>query len=160
MQTDCSSTFSLFGVYAFLLRIFSYNITPPQFWSSYLSVSTHFHVLITTSSAVFLSTCPNHLSLTSLFFSLMFAPPALALMSSPDLLNPLYSHHPFQHSHIMFFPATFAKHFSAPRSHLHITALNIKLLKPLAQGASRFENLLAPRKIYWPPFPPDRRLYS
>ena len=40
------------------------------------------------------------------------------------------------------------------------TALNIKLLEPLAQGASRFEKLLAPRKIYWPPFSPDRRLYS
>ena len=34
------------------------------------------------------------------------------------------------------------------------SALNIKLLEPLAQGASRFEKLLAPRKIYWPPFPP------
>ena len=40
------------------------------------------------------------------------------------------------------------------------TALNIKLLEPLAQGASRFEKLLAPRKIYWPPFFPDRRLHS
>ena len=37
---------------------------------------------------------------------------------------------------------------------------HIKLLEPLAQGASRFEKLLAPRKIYWPPFFPDRRLYS
>ena len=40
------------------------------------------------------------------------------------------------------------------------SALNIKLLEPLAQGASRFEKSLAPRKIYWPPFFPDRRLYS
>ena len=30
-------------------------------------------------------------------------------------------------------------------------ALNIKLLEPLAQGASRFEKLLAPPKIHWPP---------
>ena len=30
------------------------------------------------------------------------------------------------------------------------TALN-KLLEPLAQGASRFEKLLAPLKIHWPP---------
>ena len=43
---------------------------------------------------------------------------------------------------------------------MFISALNIKLLEPLAQGASRFEKLLAPRKIYWPPFFPDRRLYS
>ena len=41
-----------------------------------------------------------------------------------------------------------------------VAALNIKLLEPLAQGASRFEKLLAPREIYWPPFSPDRRLYS
>ena len=32
------------------------------------------------------------------------------------------------------------------------SALNIKLLEPLAQGASRFEKLLAPPKIHWPPF--------
>ena len=56
----------------FLLHVISYNITPPQFRSSYLSVSTHFHLLITTSSSVFLSTWPNHLSLASLIFSLMF----------------------------------------------------------------------------------------
>ena len=31
------------------------------------------------------------------------------------------------------------------------TALNIKLLEPLAQGASRFEKSLAPPKIHWPP---------
>ncbi len=30
------------------------------------------------------------------------------------------------------------------------TALNIKLLEPLAQGASRFEKSLAPQ-IHWPP---------
>ena len=33
----------------------------------------------------------------------------------------------------------------------HRTALNIKLLEPLAQGASIFEKLLAPLKIHWPP---------
>ena len=40
------------------------------------------------------------------------------------------------------------------------SALNIKLLEPLAQGARGFEKLLAPRKIYWPPFFPERCLYS
>ena len=69
-----------FSLYSFLLHVFSYNITPPQFRSSYRSVSTHFHVLITTSSSVFLSTWPNHLSLASLIFSLMFSTPALALI--------------------------------------------------------------------------------
>ena len=31
------------------------------------------------------------------------------------------------------------------------SALNIKLLEPLAQGASRFEKSLAPPKLHWPP---------
>ena len=81
-------SFSMFSGVVLLLSVplslscvFS-NITPPQFRSSYLSVSTDFHVLITTSSSVFLSTWPNHLSLASLIFSLMFATPALALISS------------------------------------------------------------------------------
>ena len=56
----------------------SYNITSPQFRSSYLSVSTHFHVLTTISYSAFLSIWPNHLSMASLIFSL--ATPALALI--------------------------------------------------------------------------------
>ena len=60
----------------------SCSVTPPQFRPPYLSASTHFHVLITTSSSVFLSTWPNHLRVASLIFSLMFATPALALISS------------------------------------------------------------------------------
>ena len=32
-----------------------------------------------------------------------------------------------------------------------LSALNIKLLEPLAQGASRFEKSLAPPTIHWPP---------
>ena len=32
-----------------------------------------------------------------------------------------------------------------------ITGLDIGLVGPVAQGASRFENLLAPQKTYWPP---------
>ena len=67
-------------------------------WSSYLSVSTHFHLPITTSSSVFLSTCPNHCSLASLIFSIMFATPALALISSflifSILYKALYIHYP------------------------------------------------------------------
>ena len=49
-----------------------------------------FHVLITTSSSVFLSACPNHLSLTSLIFSLMFATPALALISNVLIFSILH----------------------------------------------------------------------
>ena len=44
--------------------------------------STHFHVLITTSSSVFFFTWPNHLNLASHMFSLMSATPALVLTSS------------------------------------------------------------------------------
>ena len=36
-------------LYFFLIHVFTYNITRLQFRSSYLSVSTHFHLLITTS---------------------------------------------------------------------------------------------------------------
>ena len=59
-----------FSLYPFLLQVFSYNVAPHQFWSSYVSVSTHFHLPITASSSVFLSTRPNSLSLASLIFSL------------------------------------------------------------------------------------------
>ena len=78
-----------FYLYSFLLHVFSYNITPPLIQSSYLSVSTHFYVLITTSS-VFLSTCPNHISLASLIFLLTFAIPAPALISSFLIVSILF----------------------------------------------------------------------
>ena len=129
-----SSSFSLFGVgttnfhsprspllclfsrYSGLLRVFSYNITPPQFRSSYLSVSTHFHVLITTSSSVFLSTWPNYLSLASLIFSLMFATPALALISSFLIFSILFI--PIIHFNILISVLS-SKSFLAHRSHFH-----------------------------------------
>ena len=79
--------------------IFLYNITPLQFRSSYLSVFTHFHLLITTSSSFFLSTCPNHPSLASLIFSLMFATPALVLISSFLIFSILFI--PFIHPNIL-----------------------------------------------------------
>ena len=50
----------------------------PLCWSSYLLVSTRFHVRITTSYSFFLYTCPNNLSLTC---SLVFATPARPLDS-------------------------------------------------------------------------------
>ena len=40
-----------------------------------------FHVIITTSSSIFLSTCPYHISLASLIFSCMFATPAHGLIN-------------------------------------------------------------------------------
>ena len=41
-----------------------------------------------------------------------------------------------------------------PRHFLHqrmVSGLDIGLVGPVARGASRFENLLAPQKTYWPP---------
>ena len=49
---------------------------------------------------------PSHLSQASLIQSFMFATPALANFFIPDLLNPLYSHHTSQHSHLCSFWVT------------------------------------------------------
>ena len=54
-----------------LVHVFLYNISPPRFWFCYVSVYTDFHLLNTSPSSVFLSTCPNHLSRTSFIFSLV-----------------------------------------------------------------------------------------
>ena len=56
------STF--FYLHSFIRHVVSHNVTPPEFRSSYISVSTHFHVLITTYSSVVLSALPNHLFFT------------------------------------------------------------------------------------------------
>ena len=37
------------------------------------------------------------------------------------------------------------------QARFHVTGLDIGLVGPVARGASRFENLLAPKKTYWPP---------
>ena len=57
-----------FYLYSFLIHVFYYNTSPPQFRSSYLSVSTRFHLPCShyRISSVFLATWPNHLSLASL----------------------------------------------------------------------------------------------
>ena len=97
-----SSAFPLFGVGASsfhspccpVLRVvcralLSHSCRPVCVTSLHLSfglpifqfpLSSIFHVLITTSSSVFLSTWPNNLSLASRIFSLMFATPALGLI--------------------------------------------------------------------------------
>ena len=80
-QFPCSPVLCFFYLYLFRLHACSYNITPPPFRCSYLSVSTT-SVLINISSSVFLSTWPNHLSHASLISSLVFATPALDLISS------------------------------------------------------------------------------
>ena len=64
-----------------------------------------FHVLITTSSAAFLSTWPNHLSRVSLIFSCTYVchTRPCSYFSIPHLLNPLYSQHLSQYSHFCSF---------------------------------------------------------
>ena len=71
-----SSIFTCFSFMSFLIT--SLHLS----FGIFVSVSTHFHLLITTTSSVFLSTWPYRLSLASLPFSLMFATRALALISS------------------------------------------------------------------------------
>ena len=44
-QSPCSPVLCFFYPYSFLLHVFSYNITPPQFRSSYLPMSTNVHLL-------------------------------------------------------------------------------------------------------------------
>ena len=39
------------------------------------------------------------------------------------------------------------------------SGLDIGLVGPVARGASRFENLLAPQKTYWPGGPVDLKTY-
>ena len=76
----------------------------------------HFHVLISTSSSVFLSTWPNHLSLASLNLSLVFATPALALLHSSSSQSSLFPPSISIFSSLFFLPS-FARPFSVPRSH-------------------------------------------
>ena len=118
-QSPRSPILCFFYLYMFLLHVFSYNITPPQFRSSYLSLSTHFHLLFTDS--VFLSTWPNHLRLASLIFSLMFSQPALALISSFLILSILFI--PIIHLSafsFLFFLANVALPFSMSSTYIYI----------------------------------------
>ena len=42
---------------------------------------------------------------------------------------------------------------------VYIAGLDIGIVGPVARGASRFENLLAPQKTYWPGGPVDLKTY-
>ena len=77
-----SSVLCFFYLYLILLHVFSCNITPHQFRSSYLSMSTDLHFLIAKSSSVFLSTRPNHLSRYSHFVTSYVLPGRVSLMIS------------------------------------------------------------------------------
>ena len=90
-------------------RAFLSEISPPQFWSSCISASTHFHLpccyyyLLLYFSVG--PTCHNHLTLAFQMLSLLFTTPACyrAYFVCPDVLNPLYYHHPSQ----VFHPCSF-----------------------------------------------------
>ena len=86
---------------------FSFGL--PIFQGSFTSI---FHIPITISSSVFLSTWPNHLSLASLIFLLAFTTPALAHISSLLIFSILFS----------------------PISHLNIQALTLKNLDHWPRG--------------------------
>ena len=94
-HSPLSPVLCFFYLYMFLLYVFSYNITPPQFRSSYISVSIHFNILITTSSPVFLSTWSNRLSASSLLCS-----PHLPLLLFLHSL--MFSIHIIRISHLSF----------------------------------------------------------
>ena len=49
-NSPLSPVLCFFFLYSFLLHVFSYHIAPPQFWSSYVSVSIDFHVPCSTFS--------------------------------------------------------------------------------------------------------------
>ena len=67
-----------------------YNISPPHFVSSYISVSTHFHVFIATSSSAFPPACPSHLNIPTLISHLCLPSLFLVLLwSSQSSLFPL-----------------------------------------------------------------------
>ena len=70
-----------------------YITSPLQFWSSYLSMYTHFHLPCSHYYILqyfSLCTCPNYVSITSLISSLMFATPALVLITSVLIFSPFF----------------------------------------------------------------------
>ena len=101
------SSLSIFSCLVLLLSLlsFSFNFSYKFITSFHLSFGlaifryplfNHFNqdfIFLLVSSSVFLSMYPNHLSLTSQIFSLMFATPVLALplILSTTMTNKLYS---------------------------------------------------------------------
>ena len=86
-----------------LLHVILYNIYWPQFWSSYLSVSSHFQ--LPCSHSYIFHCLPIYCVRTSQYrFSNFITSICHTRASSNilphDLLNTLYSHHPSHHSHI------------------------------------------------------------
>ena len=151
-QSPLSPVLCFFYLYLFLLHVFSDNITsfglpvfrcPPTSMFSLLhlalSFSPHvltisvFHVLITTSSSVFLSTWPNHISLpcshttsSSVFLSTWpnhLSLPCSHTTSSSVFLSTWPNHLSLPCSHTTsssVFLSTWPNHLSLPCSHYYI----------------------------------------
>ena len=85
-QSPRSPVLCFLYLYLFLLHVILYNIAPPHFRYSDLSVSTNYRL-------------PS--SMFSLLHLQSFSPRVLT--RSVSLLNPLYSHRPSQHSHLCSF---------------------------------------------------------
>ena len=97
LQSCASSIFTWFSFLSFL--IISLHLSFLIFLCPPTSI---FHVLITTSSSVFLSTLPNHLSHGFLIVSRVCYS-SLVLISSFLIFSILYSHHPSQYSQFLSF---------------------------------------------------------
>ena len=68
-QLPRSPVLCFFSLYYFLLRVYSYNITPPQFRSSFISVSTQIPSSMFSLPHLLLTFCPHGLTISvSLLF--------------------------------------------------------------------------------------------
>ena len=120
-QSPCSqsSIFTCLSFMYFLITSLHLSFGLPIFRCPRTSIC---HVLIATSSSVFLSAWPNHLFLASLIFSLLFATrshlPLLLFLHSCSSQSSLFLSSISRVS-FLFFLASFAQHFSVPCSHFH-----------------------------------------
>ena len=106
-------------LYFVLPHVFLYNITPPQFRSSYLSVSTHFH-LPCSHYYIFSSLSPHsHLGLASLdFLTYVCHTCPCSYFFIRCCQSSLFPSR-ISISSFLFFIASFSQPFSVPRSHFH-----------------------------------------
>ena len=88
------STFCFFSLYVCLLHVFLYDITPPQFCPTYLSVSTHFHLSCSHYYILLGSFLLSALTFSN-FHTYFCHTYSCSCVFCPDLLNSLYSHHHF-----------------------------------------------------------------
>ena len=110
LRSCASSIFTCFSFMSFLKKSLSSGL--PIFQCPPTSMFSLLHL-----RQSFSPSCPNHLSLTSLIFSLMFATPALAFISSFMIFSILFI--PIIHLNIFIsvLSSKFGQPFSVSRSH-------------------------------------------